>query len=71
MEAYLDGQSRLFLDFPEDDFEVTGRGDNRRRPDPTEDEIKEMCAQIRATWSDEETRIRMGFSEFRRNRFPN
>lgn len=70
MEAYLDGQSRLFLDFPEDDFDVTGRGDNRRRPDPTEQEIAAACEEIRRGWSDEETRIRMGFSEIRRNRLP-
>lgn len=68
MEAYLDGQSRLFLDFPDDDFDVTGRGDNRRRPDPTEEEIQAACAAIRATWSDDEARIRMGFSDIRRNR---
>jgi hypothetical protein len=71
MEAYLDGASRLFLDFPDDDFDVTGRGDNRRRPDPTPEEIAAMCAEIRATWSDDEARVRMGFSEIRRTRLNN
>lgn len=56
------------LDWPENDFDTTGRGDNRRRPDPTEEEIAAMCEQIRAGWSDDEMRIRQGFSEIRRNR---
>ena len=70
MEAYLDGQSQLCFDFPENDFDLTGRGDNRRRPDPTESEIAALCKQIRAGWTDDEMRVRQGFSDIRRSRFP-
>jgi hypothetical protein len=55
---------QLCFDFPVDDFTVTGRGDNRRRPDPSESEIwGPLTAAIRAQWSEEERRLRMGFVE--------
>lgn len=38
-------------------------GSMARAADPTEDEIRQRAAIIRAGWSDEERRLRMGFAE--------
>ena len=73
MDATLTA-SQLLFDFlqapkvAQEDYGITGRGDNGRRPDPSESEIAEMCERIRAGWSDEELRLRQGFSDIRRDR---
>ena len=73
MDATLTA-SQLLFDFlqapkvAQEDYGLTGRGVNRRRPDPSESESAEMCERIRAGWSDEELRLRQGFSDIRRDR---